>query len=274
MNNRDLSPLAFFESASHFWWAIVVISIIGGLLGWLFCWFQPPIYEASAMYSMDLDEQELAPADQLPLSYVAQNNYLAPVQSLFHAQDVRDKLLIDAKKNDIKLNAADFNGKDFRIERVGYLWRLVVSNTDPQAAAALANLWADTVYTTMTEISSHAVNVRRLELEVTVLQRCFSTNDFNQANLCAGTSFPTLGEVDTHLAGLDSQLLSERKASRDITSALSFAITEMASVPNEPVLYKRSMIIFAGTAIGLLIGFLLSPRLAFLLAKRNVKPKI
>ncbi|KAF0109277.1 MAG: hypothetical protein FD146_321 [Anaerolineaceae bacterium] len=273
MHNRELSPLDALQKALRLWWLIALLGIAGGLLGWLFTRFQPPRYESSVTLSVALRQKELAAADKLPMSYALQEQYLGPVLALFYSQDVEDKLVAGAEERGLDLGHADFNSQDFRIERLYSRWRIVVRSRDPQTAAALADLWADTVYAALSDANGHALNAERLKMEADLVRRCFAASDFPAANACAGTSFATLAEMDAHLAGLDAQSAAEREAAGGITFALDFSIAERAAVPTEPSLFSRSLTLSAGTAIGLLLGFILSASLPPAGTKRHDQPK-
>ena len=273
MTKNEISPFEALEKALRFWWLIAVLGIAGGLLGWLFNLLQPPIYEAGVMYTIGLNEKELLLPGQTALSYVDQENYLSPIEALFYAQDVRDEIIRKTKDINLAFDVKYFYQQEFRIERIAQRWRLIVQNHDPQAAASLADIWADSVFALLTRISDHAILARELDLEITTIQHCFSQNSFSQANTCAGTSYADLAEKNANFESLNIKLASEQEASRGITPEFYFAISERASLPVEPVLFIRSLVIFAGTAIGLVIGFILTATTLLPLSKKHVRFK-
>jgi hypothetical protein len=271
MNNREVSPLDALQKALRLWWLIALLGIAGGLLGGLFTRFQPPRYESGVTLSVALRQKELVPEDKLPMSYALQEQYLGPVLALFYSQDVEDRLVAVAEERGLAFGHADFNSQDFRLERLYSRWRIVVRSRDPQTAAALADLWADTVYAALSDANAHALAAERLKVEADLVRRCLAAGDLAAANACAGTSFTTLAEMDTHLAGLDAQSATEREAAGGITFALDFSIAGRAAVPTEPALFSRGLTLFAGTAIGLLLGFIFSVSLPT--TKRHDQPK-
>jgi len=67
---------------------LVALILLGGVAGWIFSLFRHPVYEATAVYQVSLDEQQLVnrglvAADTLPLQFADQNLYLSPAADLF-----------------------------------------------------------------------------------------------------------------------------------------------------------------------------------------------
>jgi capsular polysaccharide biosynthesis protein len=273
MNNLDLSPLDTLRKALRLWWLIALLSITGGLLGWIFTRFEPPRYEAAATISVGLRQKELVPEDELSMTYVMQEQYLSPIVMLFYSDEVENKLVAQAEERGFDLRHEDFNSQDFRIERLYSRWQVIVQARDPQKAAGLANLWVDNFYAVLADANSHAINAEQARVEAMLIQRCLEKNEFAQANACAGTSFNTLAEMESFLADLDTRFSSEQLASRGVTYALDYSIVEYASVPPSPVLYNKSLIIFAGVTIGLVLGIVFSTSLPQVEKKRYGQPE-
>lgn len=269
----DISPLDALKNTLHFWWLIAVLGIAGGMLGWLFTRLQPPLYEANTSLYVALRQQELVAEDQIPMSYTMQEQYLSPVLALFYNQDVEDQLVAEAEAHAIDFGHADFNSQDFRVERFYSRWQIVVRNQDPQAAAELANLWTDIFYAALAEANQQACEAGRLRAEATLLRSCIENSSFAAANTCAGTSFTDLSDMVAGLTSLEERSTSALEAARGITSALDFSITEYASIPTEPILFRQGITIFAGAAIGLLVGFILAIVLPLPGTRRHDQPE-
>jgi len=257
----DISPRRTYERLLRSWWVITIGLILGGLAGWLYTRFQPPVYEATAAYDVSLDQQQIAARlnlgpEKLPLVSTAQNVYLAPVVDVFDAPGVRARLVNDANAQGIKLQDEDVNGENFYLDRRGVRWFLSVRNTDPVAAAKLANLWLAAADPVIREAQAHTAQSRFLQLQRDAIQKCFSEMDFTRANQCAGTAFSAPSALEEYLNSLEQQISSEAQAGRSIDPAITFVVGRQAEPPSQPILYNTSLIILAGSLIGLLVGIL------------------
>jgi hypothetical protein len=269
-NNTEISPLQALERAIRYWWLIAGLGLLGGLLGWLFSRMMPPVYESGAILAISLLETELAPADQLPMTYAEQENYLGPVEALLTSPTVREKLEAAATAQGIAFNATGFTAPDYRIERIKERWRLIVRAPDPLAASALADLWADAALETIVETNDHAINAERSRLEEVLLRHCIETGDLEDVNACAGTSFSSLLEMNARLDELELRYAEEKEASQGITPALEFEFVKKAPVPDAAVLNARTFLLLAGTALGLLAGLILG----ISLPARKIQPHV
>ena len=55
MTSQEFSPRESLERILARWWVIVLITVLGGIVGWTFHFLQPPIYEASAVITINMD---------------------------------------------------------------------------------------------------------------------------------------------------------------------------------------------------------------------------
>jgi hypothetical protein len=260
MNN--LSPLETLNIILHRWWMLVALMILGGAAGWVFSLFQPPVYEATAVYQVNLDEQQLVDRklvalDKLPLEFADQNMYLAPVARMFNDPTILVDMVTTARSLNIPLDQNDFNPNDFSLDRRGSDWFVTVRSTDPARAAHLVDLWLGGVDVALREAQVHASQSNSLLLQRDSASKCFSEMDFQKANQCAGTSFADPTALDTWLKGLEIQMTSEQVGGRGIDPAVLFVIVSKANLPSHPVLYTVSLMIVAGSLIGLLLGIVL-----------------
>jgi hypothetical protein len=259
---NDLSPLELLGRTLHRWWMLVALMLLGGAAGWLLSQFRHPVYEATAVYQVTLDEQQLVDrglltADKLPLQFADQNTYLAPAADMFYDPAVRAKLLADASSQNMQLQQSDFNGTDFYLDRRGMQWFVTVRSTDPATSAQLADLWLAAADAALRAAQAHTDQSISLQLQYDSVQKCFAEMDFQQANKCAGTRFATPVDLDAYLKGLETQMASAQQSGSGIDPALSFVIVSPANQPSHPVLYTTSLVIVAGSLVGLLAGIVL-----------------
>jgi uncharacterized protein involved in exopolysaccharide biosynthesis len=61
MTSQEFSPRESLERIFARWWIVVAMAILGGVVGWAFHFFHPPVYEATAVLTvtMDFPQREL-----------------------------------------------------------------------------------------------------------------------------------------------------------------------------------------------------------------------
>jgi Chain length determinant protein len=259
---NDLSPLDMLKMMLHRWWMLVALILLGGVAGWIFSLFRHPVYEATAVYQVSLDEQQLVDrglvaADTLPLQFADQNLYLSPAADLFYDPTVQSSVVAGARSQNIQLQESDFNPGVFYLDRRGEQWFVTVRSADPDAAVRLADLWLAAADAALRDAQAHAYQSISLQLQHDSVQKCFAEMDFALANQCAGISFTTPAHLDAYLKGLETQMMVEQQSGRGIDPALLFVILSQANQPSHPVLYSVSLMIAAGSLIGLLAGIIL-----------------
>ncbi len=52
---QEFAPLQHFNRILHLWWVMLVAALIGGLVGFIFSRLHPPLYQASATFSVNID---------------------------------------------------------------------------------------------------------------------------------------------------------------------------------------------------------------------------
>jgi uncharacterized protein involved in exopolysaccharide biosynthesis len=58
MKSQEFSPRESLERAFKRWWVIVLMTVVGGLVGWAFHFVNPPVYEASSTVTATMDFQK------------------------------------------------------------------------------------------------------------------------------------------------------------------------------------------------------------------------
>ena len=267
---NDLAPREMLNRALSLWWLLAGGIILGGILGWIFTRFHRPVYEAMAIYRVQLDQQMIAdrkhiPADQLPLEFSVQDVYLAPAAYVFDLNasitipdrpNTRTQLIAAARAEGIELTDADFTSANFNVDRRGTDLLIMVQSTDPVKAARLANLWVNAADADLRAAQTHYTHFLNLQTQRDAIQKCFAGPDFPQANACAGTAFASQAGLESYQSNLDQQIQSELAAGESIDPALSFSFTQPAQPPSMAFLYNTALVILAGGLIGFLLGLL------------------
>jgi hypothetical protein len=255
---NDIPSLQVVQHTLHRWWLIACLMLIGGIAGWAVTLILRPVYEATTYYKVSLDETEILRRQGLDstdvLTFDSKNLYLAPAADLFYATDLQSDLAAALKVQGIQFDLQQFNTRAFILDRRGSVWFITIRNTDPQLAAQLANLWLEVVDKKLHNLQNHTTLAQELELQRLTVAKCFTEFDFTNANQCAGTDFVTPEDFQKYLNGLDSKISSENNAGRDIDTVLSFEIQGPAEISDAPIMYRRSLLIMAGSLIGFLLA--------------------
>jgi hypothetical protein len=258
-----LSSHEILDRTIHMWWILVVLAVLGGLASWIFSKAHPPLYEANAVYEVMLDEQQLVKdglvtEDKLPLQFAEKDVYLSAAADIFYNPDVKLKVIGDALSQGISLINQDFYSTNINLDRRGQRWSISARSTDPSTAAKLANLWLKVANSALLEARGHTSQSLALGLALDSVRKCFSEFDFSKANLCAGTAFSSPAGLVEYIQNIQQQIVSEKTAGFGVFPALSFVITSPAEPPASPILYSASLIILAGSLLGLLAGVLVT----------------
>jgi len=253
---NDFSPYEALQRAFRTWWLIAVLGILGGLLGWASIILLMPVYEATAVYVVRLDEVQLAnDLKQEGIMPVDRDGVLKPTANLVLSNDVLNEVVDAAGQQSIELDIREAY-RSFSLQRINTTWLLTVRHTDPQLAANLANLWAGIAVQAIQDAYQHADTAYNLELGYHAVSLCFSEYDFRAANHCAGTDFADMDELVAFQQSTMEQIKAENALARGLDHTLRFEFATPADVPFEPVRDQGGLLIAAGLGIGLVLGFL------------------
>jgi hypothetical protein len=249
MDDSEFMPIEKIKSIFSHWWIVVGFAIIGGVIGWLFHFLQPPIYEATARItvSMDFSERELTQYEQ--------DYAFSSAGEIIISSTLKDQILAKAQAIGISISSTQLKQQMFSEGRQS-VWELHIRNRDAQVATELANIWAGVAIVDLNIALDHAMQAEQLQYQVEVMEACLP---FPPGMLePAAKPHPTLkdcgrfslADIRTALAGRTDELLQQRKLSLGVLPIMEFGLTGNASVPEEPVLYDQAGLTLAGTLIG------------------------
>jgi len=116
-------------------------------VGFLFTRTHPPIYEAIATFSVNIDLEKVP---QKPLELYDEDLALATTQSVLFSPGVIKAVLASAAQMGFPMDTTRLIA-DSSIERQHAFWLLRFRSTDPTFAQALVNFWAEGGYKAMLE---------------------------------------------------------------------------------------------------------------------------
>jgi uncharacterized protein involved in exopolysaccharide biosynthesis len=139
---RELVPLDHFYLFIRYWWLVVIATLIGGVIGFVFSNLRTPQYEAAAIFYLNID---LNKVKEPPLPLHDEDLALSMIQgALLHPQ-VIDDLVQELKKSDPQLDSGKLLA-NYVLERKNDIWELRYRDPDPLVAQRIVNLWAGKGY--------------------------------------------------------------------------------------------------------------------------------
>jgi hypothetical protein len=244
---NDFSLQQPVERILRYWWFILVFCMLGGLTGWLINDIQPPVYEAEARFHLYLDLVRTGKIDRLDEDVLMQT-----AGWLMSTPEVLDEVITQATLQGIQVDPQK-KLEIFIPEQRGEVWILRIRYSDPQAAAALANLWAEIGGKNLETALTHAERAESYRHYLEAQESCLLQAYVSEpaASQCAANNIQAIQE---NLEATGTLYLYEKSMARGVSPAIDFSFEKQAEVPSTAVRFQRSTLILAGAAIGLLLA--------------------
>ena len=247
MNDQEFSPFNSAKRALSRWWMVVGFMVLGGLVGLIFHLFIPPVYEARAEITVNMEFQ------MRELTQVEADTAFNAASAIINSQSVMNQVIAAAQEKEYLVTPSRFL-RDFYLEGRLSVWYLSVRDRDPIAAAALANIWAQISTDALDSALSHALRADQIQAQIGGLENCLAGVIPQAASVqkdCKGYSNQELAKM---LQDQTIALVSEKRSSLGIIPIMSMSLTGTASVPQSPILYDQAGIVLAGAFIGLFVS--------------------
>jgi hypothetical protein len=253
MDDSEFTPIENIKSVFSHWWILVGFAVVGGVIGWLFHFLQPPIYEATARItvSMDFSERELTQYEQ--------DYAFSSAGEIIISSTLKDQILAKALATGISISSTQLRQQMFSEGRQS-VWELHIRNPDAQVATDLANIWAGVAVEDLNIALDHAMQAEQLQYQVDVMEACLPFPpgmpgpDAKPHPTLKDCGRFSLADIRTALANRTDELVQQRKLSLGVLPNMAFGLTGNASIPAEPVLYDQAVLTLAGTLIGFIIA--------------------
>lgn len=249
----DYSPRETLDVILKRWLVVVLFTLLGGAVGWIFHQLQPPVYEARAIFTISINYSQPDLLDSLDSDHYAEDQMISAAMNIFVSSPVITNMTLDAASLNLAPGDIALDKRIF-IERRQAEVTLVVRHEDPQKAAGLANIWAQRGLEALQEAQTHALRVYTLNYLIKSLENC----PLEQATTAVLCQYGSQIELDQAVAGIQTELANEIQASKGLTPAVMFSLERLAEAPQSPVMYQTQGLALAGGLLGFLIGLLLS----------------
>jgi uncharacterized protein involved in exopolysaccharide biosynthesis len=238
MRNQEFSPRESLERILARWWVTVLITVMGGIVGWTFHFLKPPIYEASAVITINMD------FTKRELTQYEEDYAFNAAGAIIASTTVKDQIVSEARAQGILIDTSQPQRAMYS-EGKQSVWELRVRDRDPKVAAGLANIWAEEA------VEALDVALRRA-LRAEQIQDQISSITSGQSTASGSSGLNT--EIQTTLQGLTDELVQEKRLTQGVISIMTFALSETATAPEKPALYDLANLVLAGACIGFVIS--------------------
>jgi uncharacterized protein involved in exopolysaccharide biosynthesis len=231
----------------RYWYWALLVGVLGLLIAYLVSTILAPRYEAAAVIAVNVDYGRTERLEE-----ILENRVLDRVWALMISdetyQQTMDRLTSQAGLSEEWQSheaLRDHTRLDARLSR----WELIGIDTDPAVAAVIANAWAEVVLARLDEAYEHAWQAQAIQ---------GAKFDVNCVDLLNGKEEEALWECiatgpDISPA-VKEQLIQEVIASHGIMPIITYEPIQSAIPPEEPVLWGRGLLIFAGGMAGFIVG--------------------
>ncbi|MGD0876986.1 MAG: Wzz/FepE/Etk N-terminal domain-containing protein [Anaerolineales bacterium] len=237
MENSEFSPRDALERAFRRWWVVVIVTVLGGMAGWVFHFFTPPVYEATSVITVNMDFQKRQ------LTQYEEDFAFGAAGAIGTSDEVENQIIAQAKRIGIPIELDQLQ-QQMDLERKQSVWELHIRNRNPEIAAKLANLWSQNFYLALEAALAHAIHADQIQSQINAIT----------GGASASGSSVISPKDQTALTSLSNELLLEQQSSQGIISIMKFSQTESAIAPQSPVLYRLANLVLAGAGIGFVVS--------------------
>lgn len=248
---NDFSPAEIFTKSIRLWWLVVILTILGGGLGFLIHQILPPVFASRAEITTSINF-----ARSGILSDVQQDQAINAVGDVILSSAVEAAVLGQAADHGISIDGITLKSMRFS-DRMGYRWIIGIQSEDLVLAAELTNFWAESSLRILNEYLLHALRAEILTSTLNNLESCL------QEVGVVAPSYATcqkldLSEIQRSIDQTSTQIVTETADSHGIPSFMSFAWELKAEPASSPTYRNRNLMVFSGLLIGFFAGVLIA----------------
>jgi len=257
------SPYDFMARMLRYWKLVILMMIVGGLAGWLIHLSQPPLYESQAAISFAFNVARYGPLPQMD-----EDHAMGAAGAIIATSPVPEYVYQQALQHDIGDLDEYPVGQSVFVERKSYQWVVRVRNRDPQAAAFIANTWAQRAYQELLTVSQHAERAESLRNYLNGLESCLERMAVTEP-ATAQCSLGELPDLLSQMQATGAQLYNEQALGRGFLPYLIFNPPGQAVPADQPDQFGTNSLVLAGILIGFILAILfVAADLPLILAKR------
>ncbi len=149
MTSNEFFPYKYFNLVLNLWWLVLLTTVLGGMLGFIFFHIHPPVYEAIATYFVTIDLTRF-PIQGVREDLIQYNEDMAlgTTEGALLSPEVINNVIIQVKTFGKSLKTKDLL-QNSTIERKHDIWELRYRSEVPLDAQTIVNTWAQIGYQAM-----------------------------------------------------------------------------------------------------------------------------
>ncbi len=247
--SKIFKPLDVLESITKCWWITVLSMVMGGICALSLTQYIPPVYEASASFSVTIDHTRTG-----ALLDVQVDQAMRGIGYVITSDEV-----IESVVDEVILHQSDYSRiqfeKESTLDREEFKWTLRYRSSDPVLAEKVAIIWVDTSNSIIQDGLIHAQVVDSETELLWGLEDCLerSTGQFGTAELCG---FGGSQDVVNEIVQLSQLIHEEKTQTRGLFAPLTIQIVRQPRYPDSPVRHQKSLLTAAGIVAGLVLSIL------------------
>lgn len=247
---NDLKTSELSTKVMRYWWILVGLMILAGLVGLLVSHFIPPVYESESVITSTLDYSQLGRINDW-----GQDQVYKAIGNIIGSSEVKRKAVEQANLDGWDITLDDFEAKT-SLDRQDTRWVMRVRDDSPKNAKKLNNYWAEAAMNALSEMNSKNAIVFAYQQYINSLTNCFEESVMvDPASVECNTQ--NLDEIRQEIAEAAENTSGINYSTSLILTHTSYALTTEPTLPSSPVLLARGWMVFAGAMIGLCLGFIL-----------------
>ena len=248
---NGFSPADIFIRSVKLWWVVVIFSIAGGGLSYVIHGLLPPVFSSRVIITTSINFAKTG-----PLTDEKQDQAINAARDVILSNTVKEAVLSQALDQGFEFNLEEFENAHFS-DRMGFDIVIGIEANDPNMAAFITNIWADTALTNLNDDLWHAIKAEALSKVLNNLEACFEEVSVTPPSsaICQEMSISEILETINQTSSL---LAQETAASKAIIPSLSFALGNKAEIPVIPTYRNRNLMVFSGLMIGFIAGIIFS----------------
>ena len=245
----DFSPTDLLARMLRDWPLVALMMVIGGLTAWGVHQFRPALYESQAVFTFAFNLARTGAMTEKEEDYA-----MGAAAAIMTTSPIPETVVGQARLRGIPLEPNPLNRSVF-LERKSYRWTIRVRLPDPQAAAFVANAWAERATQELVAAASHAERTETLRSYQASLVNCLNEMVMTGPAI-AECPLKSLADVQRELQTTGNEIEQERAAARGFMPYLLFNPPDQAVPATQPVQFGQNSLVFSGIFIGLLLSIL------------------
>lgn len=259
---QDFSPYDFLSRLLHYWKLVILMMIVGGLTAYLFHRTQPPLYESQAAITFALNFNRFG-----HLTEAEEDQAMGAAGYIIAISPIPEYVYDQAHQQGFDIEMVPVSKSVF-IERKSYRWVIRVRNPDANAAAFIANTWAQRAYQELLTAAGHAERADALLKFMQSQESCLERMSVTDPTT-AQCSLATLADLQKVLQTTGVEYFTERSMGRGFLPYLIFNPPSYAGPASQPGQFGQNTLILVGILTGMLLAiFAVAADLPLTMAKR------